>query len=131
MPEHIDTVIIRPKPTENAEPPVLASSDCFHVKRERLIDNIRVLQQFHPIFRGRPDLIDYDALNSLPEDVSIYDRLRNVESVTVTSGPNNSNDDNDETPNLASNSLVLFFHYSQMRERLQNYRMHFKLQKPF
>ena len=32
LPEHIDTVIIHSKPTENAEPLALALSDCFHVK---------------------------------------------------------------------------------------------------
>jgi hypothetical protein len=109
LPEHIDTVIIRPKSTENAERPALASSDCFHVKRERVIDNLRVLQQFHPTFRDRPDIIDYDVLNSLPEDGSVYDRLHSVEAVTVTSDPrslNNSNDDNDEISNLTSNGFV-------------------------
>jgi hypothetical protein len=55
-------------------------------------------------------VIDYDALNSLPENSSIYDHLHNVEAVTVTSDQhtdvNNSNGTNDEISNLTSNGFV-------------------------
>jgi len=68
-----------------------------------------MLQQFHPTFRDQPDIIDYDALNSLPEDGSVYDHLHSVEAVTLTSNQhslNNSNDNKNDPSDLTSNGFV-------------------------
>jgi hypothetical protein len=48
LPEHLDVAIIRAKNTGNVNSPLLASSEFFHVKCERLTDNLRVLARFHP-----------------------------------------------------------------------------------
>src|SRR5947207_15086852 len=51
LPEDLDIAIIRVKNTENADQPLLASNSSFHVKRERLTDNLRVLYRFHSWFQ--------------------------------------------------------------------------------
>ena len=74
LPEDLDIAIIRAKTTDDVDHPLLASNDSFHVKHERLTDNLQVLAQFHPWFHV-PDRIDWNSLNSLPEDGSVFHRL--------------------------------------------------------
>ncbi len=71
LPEDLDIAVVHAKTTDN---PLLASNESFQVKRERLTDNLRVLARFHPWFRA-PGRIDWNSLNSLPENGSVFDRL--------------------------------------------------------
>jgi len=118
LPEHLDIAIIRVKSTDNADHPLLASNDVFHVKRERLTDNLRVLAQFHPWFQV-PGRIDWNSLNSLPEDGSVFHQLRTIQQTEAESitdnqlGPNDLNDENNSILNLTSNGFVPSFHSNQ------------------
>src|SRR5947207_6238183 len=76
--EGLDIAVVHAKnTTDDMNQPLLASNASFHVKRERLIDNLRVLAQFHPWFRV-PGRIDWNSLNSLPEDGNVFHRLRSI-----------------------------------------------------
>ena len=127
LPEDLDIAIVRAKNTNNADQPLLASNDSFHVKRERLTDNLRVLKRFHPWFRV-PGRIDWNSLNSLPEDGTVFHRLQSIEQTEAESassnqlrGPNDLNEENDPTLNVTSNGFVPSFHSNQSEiSELQN-----------
>src|SRR5436190_1361885 len=125
LPEDLDIAIVHAKNTENADQPLLASNSSFHVKRERLTDNLRVLYRFHPWFQT-PGRIDWNSLNSLPEDGTIFHRLRSIqqteaESASDTLGPSDLNEDNDPALNITSNSFVPLLHSNESEiSELQN-----------
>ena len=62
--EDLDIAVVRAKTIDN---PLLGSNASFHVNRERLTDNLRVLAEVHPWFKI-PGRIDWNSLNSLPEN---------------------------------------------------------------
>jgi len=113
LPENLDVAVVHAKDsTGDTNQPLLASNTSFHVKRERVTDNLRVLARFHPWFTtaGR---IDWSSLDSLPADGSVFHRLRNIQQTEVENisnnhlGPNDlDGDDNDPTLNVTSNGCV-------------------------
>ena len=115
LPEELDIAVVRAKTTDN---PLLAFNESFHVKRERVTDNLRILARFHPWFRV-PDRIDWNLLNSLPENGSVFDRLRSIQQTDVESissdhlGPNDLNDENDPRINLTSDGFVPSLHSNE------------------
>lgn len=79
LPEDLDIAIVHTKNTTDVtNQPLLASNTSFHVKRERLTENLRVLARFHPWFQV-PGRIDWNSLNELPEDETIFPRLRSIQ----------------------------------------------------
>lgn len=83
LPENLDILIVRPKPRNNE--PIdnsLATHPSFHVNRKRMLDTLRVLEKSHPSYINQ-NIIDYEAINNLPEDGSIFDRLWSVEESTI------------------------------------------------
>jgi len=126
LPEDLDIVVFRAKNTkDDMNQPLLASNNSFHVKRERLTDNLRVLARFLPWFRV-PGRIDWDSLHSLPEDGSIFHRLRSIQRMEVENasdqlGPKDLNDDNDSTVNVTSSGFVPSLHSNESEiSELQN-----------
>jgi ATP-dependent DNA helicase PIF1 len=116
LPEDIDILIIRPKDQESNDQLSLASSDCFRLRRQVVMDNIRVLQQSHPSFRNGRITIDWDILNTLPEDTSVYDRIRNIIEVEESSenlGPNDMDHDDNQMPNIVSDGFVPHLHSTE------------------
>ena len=117
LPEHLDVAIIRPKnpttidETNPPNQPLLASNTSFHVNRERLTDNLRVLARFHPWHRVEGS-IDWESLNSLPEDGTVFHRIRSIQQIEVEQassdqlGPNDLNEENDPTPNITSDGFI-------------------------
>src|SRR5436189_3149704 len=93
LPKDIDIIVVRSKDT--TEQPSLATSDCFRLRREVITDYIHVLQRSHPSFRSGRVTIDWDALNSLPEDGNVYDQLQ---SITETEEPSGNPGPNDLAP---------------------------------
>ena len=78
LPENLDVAVVRAKDsTGDTNQLLLASNTSFHVKHERLTDNLRVLAQFHPWFQT-PSRIDWSSLDSLPADGTVFHRLRNI-----------------------------------------------------
>ena len=125
LPEDLDIAIVRAKSIDNAHQPLLASNSSFHVKRERLIDNLCVLCRFHPWFQT-PGRVDWNILNSLPEDGTVFHRLRSIqqteaESVSDNLGPGDLNEDDDPALNVTSNGFVPSLHSDESEiSALQN-----------
>jgi hypothetical protein len=122
LPEHLDVAIVQSKPSDDAagdvqeQSPLLASNECFYVKRERLVDNLRVLAAVHPWFKV-PGRIDWNSINQLPENECVFNRLQIIRrsdnaSQQPTSpnqgvGPGDLNvDEHDGTLNLTSAGFV-------------------------
>jgi hypothetical protein len=122
LPEHLDVAIIQSKPSDDTagdvqeQSPLLASNECFYVKRERLVDTLRVLAVVHPWFKV-PGRIDWNSINQLPENESVFNRLQIIQrsenaSQQPTSpnqgvGPGDLNvDEHDGTLNLTSTGFV-------------------------
>jgi hypothetical protein len=113
----LDIAVVRAKITaDDTNQPLLASNNNFHVKRERLTDDIRV-----------PDRIDWDSLHSLPEDGTIFHRLRSIQQTEVEIAsddqldPNDLYEDNDPTLNVTSNGFVPSLHSNESEvSALQN-----------
>jgi len=118
LPEDLDIMIVHAKnTTNNGNQHLLATNTSFHVKHERLTDNLGVLARFHPWFRAH-GRIDWDSLNSLPEDGTIFHQLRNIQQTEVDPandhlGPNDLNEDNDATLNVTSNGFVPSLHSNE------------------
>src|SRR2546423_6143889 len=115
LPKDIDIVVVRPKTQDTTDQPSLASSDHFRLRREVLTDYIHVLQRSHPSFRSGRVIIDWDALNSLPEDGNVYDQLRSITETEEPSeeplgnpGPNDlaPDDENANITRLISDGFV-------------------------
>jgi len=112
LPKDIDIVVVRSKDTTSQ--PSLATSDCFRLRREVLTDYIHVLQRSHPSFQSGRVIIDWDVLNSLPEDANVYDQVRSIaetEQAPENFGPNDlAQDDENEVANLISDGFVPHLH---------------------
>lgn len=83
LPEHLDVLILRDASASPTHITGFGNRAEFHVKRQRLLDNLVALQRFHPSYRDI--IISHDNLASLPEDGSVFHRLR---SATQASDPN-------------------------------------------
>src|SRR5579859_4540182 len=128
LPEHLDVAVIRPKPSDVTQgndvqqSPLLASNECFYVKRQRLVDNLRVLVQVHPWFKV-PGRIDWNSINQLPENDSVFGRLPTIQrsdnapqqaSQNQGVGPGDSNvEEHDMTLNLTSTGFVPSIHSTE------------------
>lgn len=117
LPKDLDIIVVRPKETDDL---LLASNSSFHVKRERLIDNLQVLRRFHPWFQvqGR---IDWDALDLLPENGSVFDQLQSITQTSEESGQPHADSatteessENDIPVNQTSDTFVPSSHSTQM-----------------
>ena len=82
----------------------------FQVKRSRLLDNLNALCRFHPSYRQVE--INHEAIDSLPEDGSVYGDLR---STTIASkeldeldgGPSDGDEGGEEAGgNLVSGAMI-------------------------
>jgi hypothetical protein len=108
LPKDIDIIVVRSKDT--TEQPSLATSDCFRLRREVITDYIHVLQRSHPSFRSGRVTIDWDALNSLPEDGNVYDQLQSItetEEASENLDPNDlAPDDDNDLANIVSDGFV-------------------------
>ena len=84
LPEYLDIAIIHPKnptmidETNPSNQPLLASNTSFHINHERFTDNLRVLARFHPWHRIEGS-IDWESFNSLPEDGTVFHRIRSIQ----------------------------------------------------
>ena len=108
LPKDIDIIVVRSKDT--TEQPSLATRDCFRLRREVITDYIHVLQRSHPSFRSGRVTIDWDALNSLPEDGNVYDQLQSItetEEASENLDPNDlAPDDDNDLANIVSDGFV-------------------------
>jgi hypothetical protein len=77
-------------------------TDAFHVKRSRVMDNLHILQGFHPSFNNANFQIDHNALNSLPKDGSLLDRLRSINDDTSRTSTTPSQMNENQGPDAAS-----------------------------
>jgi len=135
LPEHLDVAVVRPKPSEATgdveQSPLLASNECFYVKRERLVDNLRVLVEVHPWFKV-PGRIDWNSINQLPQNESVFGRLQTIrrtddvpQNQNQGVGPGDLNvEECDATLNLTSTGFVPSIHsakseLSQLERDLQ------------
>jgi hypothetical protein len=101
-----------------------------------MMDNVCVLQRCHPSFRNGTFQLDETALNSLPEDGSVLDRLRSINndtSIIPIPGQMNENqgpeaasgeEEEQENPNMISTGFVPSLmpeerEIIQMQEQLQ------------
>ena len=78
----LDVLIIKPANARIPAPAANPSEDFarrpeFQVQRSRILANLRALQHFHPAFQNIE--IDWEALNSLPENGSVFHQLRSVD----------------------------------------------------
>jgi len=118
LPEELDIIIVRPKSNDSTAADLVSRQikDAFRVKRARVVSNLQILQLYHPAFKQDSNFeLDLNALNSLPEDGSVYDRLRTITHDSVSSGvngmegPNAACDDPDESDlniGMISNGFV-------------------------
>ena len=106
LPSELDVLIIKPvghlAEQQNA---AFGSRLEFQVKRARLLDNLNALCRFHPSYRRVE--FNYEAIDSLPENGSVFGDLR---STTIASEQVESNDsgpcDSNEGGEDSSESLV-------------------------
>ena len=83
---NLDVLIIKPtngRFNGTASPEDFARHPEFQVQRSRILANLQALQHFHPAFQNIE--IDWEALNSLPENGSVFDQQRSVDLETVSS----------------------------------------------
>jgi hypothetical protein len=126
LPEDLDIAVVRAKNTaDHTNQPLLASNNSFHVKRERVTNNLRVLVMFHSWFKV-PGRIDWDSIHSLPEDETVFHRLRSIQQTEVDNtsdelGPTDLNEDNDPALNVTSNGFIPSMHSNESEiSELQN-----------
>ena len=111
LPSKLDVLIIKPDGhlAEQANT-AFARRPEFQVKRSRLLDNLNALRRFHPSYRQVE--INYEAIDSLPENGSIYGDLR---STTIASeqlesldgGPSDGNVQGEEAgEDLVSGAMI-------------------------
>jgi hypothetical protein len=55
----------------------------FQVRRAVVAEWLEYLQSHHPTFQSWHVQVDHDALNQLPEDGSVHDRIRTIEHETM------------------------------------------------
>jgi hypothetical protein len=127
LPEDIDIIIVRSKSDDEIAEQVTSRRlhDAFQVKRSRVLANLEILQKFHPTFKDPNRVqIDHDALNSLPENGSVYDRLRNITEDSIRNdinedqGPERAAADESDDLGMVSNSFVPQLN-SEEREAIQ------------
>ena len=127
LPEDIDIIIIRSKSDNDIAEQVASRRlhDAFQVKRSRVLANLEILQRFHPTFKDPNRVqINHAALNSLPENGSVYDRLRNITEDSIPNdidedqGPEGAVADEDGDLGMISNGFVPQLN-SEERETLQ------------
>lgn len=120
LPQHLDILVIRQRGVSEAEQNRLARSGDFHVKRSRILANLQALKQFHRAYRNV--VIDYDALQQLPEDGSVFHSLRvmetDEESAPDAVGPAEEGTD----PNLALIDESLIPNIADLRTEEQRTR---------
>lgn len=110
--KELDVTIVHPKTIDNTYQSLLASNNSFQIKRERFIDNLRVLARFHPWFMIS-DRIDWSSLNSFPEHGFVFDRIWIIERIEARNicdqfGLNDAND-SDPTLNITFDDFVPSF----------------------
>ena len=125
--EDIDIIIVRSKSDDDVAEQVTSRQlrEAFQVKRSRVLANLEILQKFHPTFKDPNRVqIDHDALNSLPENGTIYDRLRNITEDSICNnidedqGPEGAVSDENDNLGMISNGFVPQLN-SEEREVLQ------------
>jgi hypothetical protein len=81
LPEHCDVIIMRRTGVD------IETSDAvyqdFRVRRAVVQQWLEYLESHHPTFRAREVTVDYNHLNQLPEDSSVYARLRTIEAQDI------------------------------------------------
>ncbi|THU93737.1 hypothetical protein K435DRAFT_636492, partial [Dendrothele bispora CBS 962.96] len=77
LPEQCEIMIMRQKGQGSTVN--LAATQDFRVRHEPLQHWLQFLSQHHPTFQGARVEIDWDALQQLPVDGSVYNRLHTIE----------------------------------------------------
>lgn len=77
LPENIDVLILKPSNTNTSNRLQRQFSHDHHVRRRCILQWLRYLKDNHPGYRDVE--IDFQALNQLPEDGDISDRLQTLE----------------------------------------------------
>ncbi|THU91614.1 hypothetical protein K435DRAFT_636221, partial [Dendrothele bispora CBS 962.96] len=77
LPEQVDVIIMHRK--GQASTLNLALTEDFCVRRAPVQQWFKYLMVNHPTFQSNECTVDFDALNQLPEDRSIYDCLHDVD----------------------------------------------------
>ena len=111
LPSELDVLIIKPDGhLAEQQNTAFARRPEFQVKRSRLLDNLNALRRFHPSYRQVE--INYEAIDSLPENGSIYGDLR---STTIASeqlesldgGPSDGNEEGEGAgEDLVSGAMI-------------------------